>query len=843
MQPRSSLVLRPLGLVSLAAAMLAPPLAAQESSLVRLGADGRLAYTANERGDRIPDFSGVGYRNSEVPIPDVRVALVVRPVEGDNTAHIQAAIDTVSAMPVMADGFRGAILFKAGLYPIAGPLEVRASGVVLRGEGADASGTHFKATGTKRYNLVHFTGTGGVTTADDSRRPVLGDYTPIGSHTLVLGDNHGFRTGEWVNLTYEATDAWIEHLGMAQYGWTPQAYTRHYERRVTRVLPDRIEIDAPVVDPIDPRHTRASVARITGSGRIENCGIEHIHFTSTYAHDEDEDHGWTAVVFNHVKNAWARHLDVWYFGYSAVDIVSRDNLWITVEHSSMREHKSRPVGGRRYAFASNGQRTLVRHCFTSTGRHDYVSGSRTSGPNVVYDCVATEVVGRSDIGPHHRWTAGTLYDRVVTDKNINVRNRRSSGTGHGWVGGQIMLWNCVADEAIVQSPPAPYVNWAIGVVGRVHKGTAQDTPAFVESVGEPIRAIPSLFLAQLHDRLNPPVRSAATDARPAIAAAMRRVFDWQAVHPWSAERPIDHRHGTRGWVFGAFLTGVMEAWRATGDTTYLDFAKNAADTNSWLLGPRETHADDFVIAQTYLELNAAGIPGANPTPTRVGIDRLLTHDITGRKLWWWCDALYMAPPAMVNLARQTGDERYIDAMDRWFWDSYDYLYDPAEKLFYRDDRFFNPPDGRKIFWSRGNGWVLAGIARILDHLPPNHPSRERYVELFREMAARIVELQPADGLWRANLLYPEDKHGEASGSAFFCYAIAWGVDQGILPAAEYRPAAERTWQALQACIAPDGRLGWVQPIGSAPDAYGAETWQEYGTGAFLAAGAQLLRLP
>jgi rhamnogalacturonyl hydrolase YesR len=834
---------RSLPLFALAAALLSAIAAAQESSLVQRGPDGRLTYTANERGDVVPDFSGVGYRNSEVPIPNVPVVLVVRPVDGDNTTHLQAAIDTVAAMPVRADGFRGAILLKAGHYRVASTLTVRASGIVLRGEGQTAADTHLQATGTQRYNLIHITGDGGVTTDPHSRRPVRGDYTPTGAHTLVLGDNHGFRTGDWINLTCEATAAWIDLLGMARYGWTAEAYTRHFERRITRVLPDRIEIDAPVVDPIDPRHTRASVARVIGSGRIENCGIENLHLTSTYAHDEDEDHGWSAVVFDHVKNGWARHLDVWYFAFSAVDLASRDNYWITVEHCSMREHKSRPVGGRRYAFASNGQRTLIQHCFTSTGRHDYVSGSRTAGPNVVYDCVATEVIGRSDIGPHHRWTVGTLYDRVVTDKALNVRNRRSSGTGHGWVGSQIMLWNCVADEAIVQNPPAPYVNWAVGVVGNVNAGKDDEPIAFVESVGQPVRSIPSLFHAQLHDRLNPRPASSHAKSRPSVTAAMRQVFDWQVAHPWSSERPIDHRHGTRGWVFGAFLTGVMEAWRATGDAAYLDFARSAAEANGWELGPRETHADDFVIAQTYLELAAAAVPGANLTPTRTGVDRLLRHDLTGRKLWWWCDALYMAPPTLVQLARQTGDQRYLEAMDRWFLDAHAHLYDPAEQLFYRDERFFNPADGRKIFWSRGNGWVLAGLARLLDHLPANHPRRERYVALFREMAARIVALQPADGLWRANLLYPEDKHGEASGSAFFCYALAWGIDHGVLPASDYRPAVERTWQALQACIGPDGRLGWVQPIGSAPDAYEADTWQEYGTGAFLAAGAQLLRLP
>jgi rhamnogalacturonyl hydrolase YesR len=331
------------------------------------------------------------------------------------------------------------------------------------------------------------------------------------------------------------------------------------------------------------------------------------------------------------------------------------------------------------------------------------------------------------------------------------------------------------------------------------------------------------------------------------ATAMRRVFDWQIANLWSTAQPVDHRWGMRGWVQGAFLTGVMEAYRATNDPAYLNYARKVANDNSWKLGPRpyqgNDHADDHIIGQTYLELHRLSPADSPIEETRQGIDRVIEKQHTGRKLWWWCDAIYMAPPTFAKLAQITGDKRYLEEMDRLFWDATEYLYDPAEKLYYRDDRFFALRDGKKVFWSRGNGWVIAGLARLLDEIPADHPTRPRYVALYKDMAERIASLQPADGLWRTNVMHPEEApHGEVSGSAFFCYALAWGINNGILPADQYLPVVLRTWNAMLPAIAEDGRLGWVQPIGSSPDPYSEKTWQEYGAGAFLAAGSQMLKL-
>lgn len=323
---------------------------------------------------------------------------------------------------------------------------------------------------------------------------------------------------------------------------------------------------------------------------------------------------------------------------------------------------------------------------------------------------------------------------------------------------------------------------------------------------------------------------------------MRKVFDWQVAHRTTANNPAGDRWGGRGWVHGAFLTGVMEAYRATSDSAYVDYARAQAVANQWLPGARPQHADDHIVGQTYLELHALAPVDGDIRAIQQTMDKLVAEPIAGRKLWWWCDALYMAPPTLAKLAQATGDKKYLEALERWYWDAYAFLYDPAEALFYRDERYVFPREGPKVFWSRGNGWVFAGLARLLDALPADYPTRPKYIALFQAMAAKIAAVQPADGLWRANLLSEAGAHGEASGSGFFCYGLAWGINRGILPAGKYRPAVDRAWTALLGCVDAEGRLGWVQPIGFAPDHYDATTYQEYGAGAFLAAGSQVMKL-
>jgi rhamnogalacturonyl hydrolase YesR len=225
------------------------------------------------------------------------------------------------------------------------------------------------------------------------------------------------------------------------------------------------------------------------------------------------------------------------------------------------------------------------------------------------------------------------------------------------------------------------------------------------------------------------------------------------------------------------------------------------------------------------------------------LDSIMLQPLSGREDWWWCDALYMAPQVYAKLGTLTGEEKYFKYLHEQFFDAVDYLYDKEESLFYRDNRYFDKRTlhGKKVFWSRGNGWVFAGIPRVLDKLPANDPYRTKYIEIFRQMADRIINLQGDDGLWRASLLDAEEfPMKETSGTAMFSYGLAWGINNNILEKEKYLPALKKAWEGLLSAVNEEGRLRYVQPVGAAPGKYDENNTHCYAVGAFLKAGEQLI---
>lgn len=475
----------------------------QTTSLVSTDASQHLSYKADAVGTVVPDFSGVGYFNSEKSIPTVPVVKTVSPVAGDNVTNVQNAINEVSARPLV-NGFRGAILFKSGTYDLSQTINVTTDGVVIRGEG-DA--TVFRATGTVQYDLLNIAGAAGKTDIVATQKRVTDAFVPVGAKSVTVESGHSFVPGDWVHLRREPNDAWIHMLGMdtlsridpAATNWTASTYKVSYERKITDVQGNVITFDAPVMDIIDPAYAKAYVVKFT-SERIQNCAVEKIKMTSTYASSTDEQHGWRAVFMDNAENCWAKKVNAYSFGYSCVD-VGEGCAFVTVDSCSMYDPVSVITGGRRYSFLIDGQRSLVQNCTTRNGRHDYVDGSRTPGPSVFYNCSAT--LEHADIGPHHRWSTGILFDNITTDGQIRVQDRADSGSGHGWSGAQIMFWNCVSPDFVVQDPPSYHCNWAIGCVGPItNVGQWTTNPlGIVESKGVKIAAIPSLFKAQLNERL------------------------------------------------------------------------------------------------------------------------------------------------------------------------------------------------------------------------------------------------------------------------------------------------------------------------------------------------------
>ncbi len=322
-----------------------------------------------------------------------------------------------------------------------------------------------------------------------------------------------------------------------------------------------------------------------------------------------------------------------------------------------------------------------------------------------------------------------------------------------------------------------------------------------------------------------------------IRAIMKKTADWQLAHP---------RHEPRDWTNAVFFTGVMAAYRVTGEARYLEQLMRVGEEHHWKPGRRERHADDHAIAQTYLDLYRIRRESRMIEPFREVVDRMMASPPRWKKEhqtidYWWSDALFMSPPALAKLAAATGEDEYLEFMDRLWREAHQLLYDREERLFYRDSRKIGGP--RKTFWARGNAWVLAGIVRVLEELPEDHPNRQLYLSVFEEMADRITALQPGDGLWRSDLLVsPLAAPGESSGTALFCYALARGIHHGILDRERYLPVTLDAWSALYGNVSEEGRLGWVQRPGVGPDRVRAEDWEVYGTGAFLLAAEAVLGL-
>jgi rhamnogalacturonyl hydrolase YesR len=340
-----------------------------------------------------------------------------------------------------------------------------------------------------------------------------------------------------------------------------------------------------------------------------------------------------------------------------------------------------------------------------------------------------------------------------------------------------------------------------------------------------------------------------------------RAFDWQIKNVvYEAQLPDGDFQvvSDTEWVRGAFFAGVMAIHEATRNPKFLDAAKAISERNEWKPGPRPRHADDHCIAQTY-----ARIFLTEPKPWMIeaivaNFDEMIADPRPGPEVGWneddnwsWCDALFMAPPTMALVAEATDDLRYLDLMNGMWWQTYDYLYDPEEHLWYRDGRYVIHEDGsgprtengQKIFWSRGNGWVFAGLALVLEHMPDDYPDRPRYEELFREMAVALAAVQGEDGLWRSSLLDADEiPTPESSGSGLFTFGLAWGVNNGLLDADSFLPAVHKGWEGLLWAQQPDGRIGWVQQIGPDPRSVIAEDSMEYGAGAFLLAGSEMLHL-
>lgn len=334
-----------------------------------------------------------------------------------------------------------------------------------------------------------------------------------------------------------------------------------------------------------------------------------------------------------------------------------------------------------------------------------------------------------------------------------------------------------------------------------------------------------------------------------ITDIMRKTADWQLANPWENRERTD-------WHWGAFYTGLRALYEVTGQNRYKNAMINIGQAYNWQPLDDIFHADRLTIIDNWAWLYSMEEKPEMIDKARWTLDIHLARNYKkatdvrfknnpyNMEWWTWCDALFMAPPSFVQMWKVTGEDKYLTYMDTQWWKTSDYLYSKNDSLYFRDDRFFEKrtENDKKIFWARGNGWVIAGLARILTNLPDDYPNREKFEQQYREMALKLLSIQGNDGLWRVSLIDPEYLNiGESSGSAFFTFALAWGINNGLLDK-KYKPQVKKAWTALCNNVNRNGRLGYVQQVAGSPYPFYEHQWHVYATGAFLLAGKQMLQL-
>jgi len=436
---------------------------------IRVERDGRLVWVADGRGNRVPDFSHCGYAGGNVPIPIVPVACVVRPGPGDDTERIQAALDLVAGREPDAHGWRGAVLLLRGRYEVGGRLEIRASGVVLRGQGMGADGTVLVATGIDRRPLIRVTGQNDRTIRTNSAWAVVDAYVPVGATGCRVRSTDGLSAGRRVLIVRPSTQAWIQRLGMDELGggvgarWKPGSRDLVWERTLTGVEGDRVTWDVPITTALEAELGGGWIAGFDWPGRIRRVGIENLCLESAHDPDRplDEDHSWHGVTMENVEDAWIRRVTFRHFAGGAVAVYETARC-VTVEDCLALAPVSEPGGHRRHTFFTAGQQTLFLRCYAEDGCHDFIVGHCAAGPNAFVLCEAARALG--DSGPWESWASGVLYDNVTVDgAGLGLGFWPGNHRRVGWAAACSVLWNCSASVIRCWNPPgawnASYGSW------------------------------------------------------------------------------------------------------------------------------------------------------------------------------------------------------------------------------------------------------------------------------------------------------------------------------------------------------------------------------------------------
>jgi hypothetical protein len=459
---------------------------------------GHLVYSPDEKGDRIPDFSYAGYKNGDIPLPDVQARVTVPLRGGDATFRIQAALDYVASLPADARGIRGAVLLEKGVYEIDGSLLIRRSGVVLRGSGMGPEGTILRAAGHDRRTLIRIIGTDDRTA--DKPIDIADAYVPVNARHIRLAGGNPFHVGDRILVQRPSTENWTALLGMNTFGggisalgWKAGQRDIFWDRQVMAIDGDGLTLDAPLTTALDTAYGGGKVMGYHWPGRIEQVGVENLRCVSDYDIDnpKDEAHSWMAITVENVIDAWVRQVIVEHFAGSAVDVLPTANR-ITVEDCKYLAPVSEIGGQRRYAFVTAGGQTLFQRLYSERAYHDFAVGFCAPGPNAFVQCQSYFPYSLS--GAIDSWASGILFDVVNIDaQTLSYANREQDDQGSGWCAANSLFWNCSAARINCYRPPGAQ-NWSYGSWAQFGgDGYWSESNATVQPR--------SFFYAQLADRL------------------------------------------------------------------------------------------------------------------------------------------------------------------------------------------------------------------------------------------------------------------------------------------------------------------------------------------------------
>lgn len=480
----------------------------------------KLIYKAySDKGDIIPDFSYSGYKGGGIEITIPKVVKTLYPLPGDNTKSIQTALDSVGMLKADENGIRGAVLLMPGRYNILASITIKHAGVALIGDKAQARNTILVATTPKQYTLIKIGEQESAKIDNKTKRKVIADYVPSGTKKLLIDDASCFKVGDAIIVERPSTAEWITAIGMDKIEnswnpvgvlnatqleeykkmgrlsedgkrvnttkqWEPGSKNLKFERKITAIDKNTITIDIPLTNALQKEFGGGLVYKYSYSKRLSQVGVANLSATSLFnanivekdkegnTYFADEQHGWTFLDFVNTENSWADNLEskVFSFGF----ICGLKSRFITIQNCSFLDPVCLIEGGRRYAYTINGQQCLVINSYARNGRHDFVMGAVVAGPNAFVNNKAELCHAKSE--PHQRWATGTLFDNCSVsgpDAGFSLSNRGSFGSGHGWAGAQMVLWNCIAPMAMVMRPPTAQ-NFAFGTVSSIDKWSTKE---------------------------------------------------------------------------------------------------------------------------------------------------------------------------------------------------------------------------------------------------------------------------------------------------------------------------------------------------------------------------------